>query len=338
MVVFFSQVLRPSCHLRNLSFWSSVYLSEVTSSVDSQLDDTLESTPSEGSQDTEAGVETTVLTKTRSCDDIVAALADASSAPAPLIRRLSDPNIASDPNCLLGAEMARSVEGSTFIDSIESDPCKGKAKEAVPNGVACETAEDVALNGDVNCEDCEEKCKRGKMCLLKKCEAVIESSTDTLTGNLESEAQMLSRNGSNQTLHTEGKAEGDNNEDGEEVEVAVAAEPALEHCISISTSTTELSDSHIRGQKIKCHSKATGTALSLYIPETVGHVAQVNGVTNGGCSSQRVAEPPSMVPSSRASNSSMESESCSPALQQSRTPGTISPPTPGMEKVRMQLT
>ena len=325
-------MLRPSCHVRNLSFWPSVYLSESASSMETLLEEAVESAPSESSQDTDPAVETTPLTKTHSLNDIVAALADASSAPAQLTRRLSDPNIASDPNCLLESE-SLNAEKKTVATVTDSEKDESIDNEEPGEGIV------VTVSGETSEGEKEGKCNGMVQCGLRKRDnAVIESSTDTLTGELylESEAHLMSRNGSNLTLNSE-RVEETGEEckeeascvNGEEEEAA-----ALENCISISTSTTELSDSHIHGHKaVKTH-KATGTMLSLYIPESSGHPQpQMNGVSlsHSGSCNHRTSDP--LVPSSRASNSSVESESCSPAQQQSRTPSTTSPPTPGMEKV-----
>ena len=91
------QVLRPDYYVRSLQLWRAVYLSETVPSA--MPDDNLSAQHSSESTLVGSGddLQTSRLSKTRSCDD----LAIAPEPHAGLGRRLSDPNVATDPSLLL---------------------------------------------------------------------------------------------------------------------------------------------------------------------------------------------------------------------------------------------
>ncbi len=307
------------------------------------LDDSSETTTPDDNLDTQA-LEQTLLPKTRSCDDIVAAV-EAASAPT---RRLSDPNISTDPNCLLKHEAHKGSEAAaepadprlnidqdivTFNNEASTDNVEElmERTESEMKNIDAASTEEACTNTEYENGDVRE--------LTLKETVILETSTDTLTGDL-ADTGAVSRNCSQTSLDTKGQqAESQSAYKSEGVSRQMEA-LSLEKSASISTSTSEISDSHIgqkqRQQQTNNHKKDS-TGLSLHIPDLA--------TMSAAAAAAACAAPPALqkileqaTSSSHASSASGESEMFTPPTMHSRTPSSTSPPTPGMDKVGTRTT
>ena len=383
------QVIHPSCHVRHLTLWKAVYLSD-TAPVKSAED--LHNVADSDEHLTDDS-ETTLLPKTRSCDDLL--LATEHSSPT-MTRRLSDPNIPCDLNDLLlnstdtsgdsGSDYANKAESETETkassvavvgdkdsehtvqideDTSSATFCFTKAKsKSVETLKASESDEKVIgtdgevcasedeqneADRDVTGNDCtitngcdtEKKaylvnghCEVGN---LKGTPNLINGSTDTLTE--EGEKTRVSSTSSqkdsiNTTEETAVEASAISNGHGEsELEVlrkklSNTSLLTMGKWSHMSTSTTEISDSHVRPGN---NGKLTHGVCRLDDFLTLQKVSStLQGMPNSHSLGRRAKET-----ISSGFYNGIDSEHSS--RDSHATPGSVSPPSPGESKVRMTI-
>ncbi|XP_074640292.1 phosphatidylinositol-3,5-bisphosphate 3-phosphatase MTMR3-like [Tubulanus polymorphus] len=130
-----TQVLRPAYHVRDMLLWNAVYLANTAPMTDI-LD--MSAPPLTPDSTTDDRKEQNLLPKTRSCDDIVAALEHTSN----LTRTSSDPNLSSDhrdPKFLLQTEVERleinaNEESAKFEKHLSEITLKPDASDHQMNG------------------------------------------------------------------------------------------------------------------------------------------------------------------------------------------------------------
>ncbi|KAL5016282.1 hypothetical protein ScPMuIL_005871 [Solemya velum] len=354
------QVLYPSHHLRSLTLWNSVYLSNNSSSTFSEesyapLEDISPKSECEQAPNS--------LQKTRSCENLAAQ----EHMPSPS-RRMSDPNIISDMHdqsnllnkenqtngigedvtkrnisILNGHQEPPLTNGERVTEEIEllklnninwsekilqkneiGEPNMSLTENDLPN---CEPSERTLTNGfhcNVSDDDDEdssnelqktssEKTLSNKSTCSDQYNPAIDSSTDTL---IDDEAKELSRMGSKTSLDNDsslnGKEGGSDTHTSSEKSLLNRFQ-SLEASSSISTSTSDISDSHISPDS-KAR-KVLGRELKLQCL-----LAQSMALRNG-CSK-----------SVGGMNGSLPSTPQNPTSSSSRTtPNSTCPPTPGTD-------
>ena len=259
------QVLRPAYYLRFLRLWNALYLSEMAPMA------TAENVLSSGSDLTLTGEDKsdqTVLPKTRSCDDLTTNDLSSSVEHGTTGRRVSDPNIVTDPAVLLGR-----LDGHGA-----SAPCKSETS-AAPGGETEQVCPNM-LNGNAGGEDKTLQCPlvNGIGDIHKSLQdgvSMVHGSTDTLTGDLEHMA-----------------LDGDKLHGGATCSGMLVAEKStatrLQRGCHVCTSTSDISDSHISGKKDLDHALHT---------LTVGHVTYSSSADSTG-STDSDSQPLHSTPSS----------------------------------------
>ena len=210
----------------------------------------------------------TVLPKTRSCDDLTSSDLSSSVEHGATGRRVSDPNIVTDPAVLLGRLDANGA----------SAPCKLE-NSAAPGGETEQVCANL-LNGNAGGEDKTLQCPlvNGIGDIHKSLQdgvSMVHGSTDTLTGDLEHVA-----------------LDGDKLHGGATCSGGLVAEKStatrLQRGCHVCTSTSDISDSHISGKKELDHALHT---------LTVGHVTYSSSADSTG-STDSDSQPLHSTPSS----------------------------------------
>lgn len=274
-----SRVLRPLCQVRDLTFWSTVYLQGFDSAEDPLTvvdgDARTEVEDLEGKRLVAAGMMTSTATipKTRSCDDLSSMGTEHTVGRH---RRCSDPNLV---DSLRGFGLNVSNEQlPTAVNGQQSSP-----KHTPPNPFAgvCNGKEGY----DEQREEMEERTATVTRVATRAPLSACESSTDTLVGDLAPEVRGVDdhrepsrytdvMNGTDPALGTD-----EGVELGEDVSAHIASSAEsesrdcrnnLENLTTVSTSTSDLSDSRIRrATALMAHaaagssSEGNGGALSL---------------------------------------------------------------------------
>ena len=339
-----------------MNFWTAVYLSDATATTGTSAEQPQEEEANtDDSPEVESQLEQLLLPKTRSCDDIVAALDANASTNGTMIRRSSDPNITTDPHCLLTQDTTLGSDAiATPATSDTKDDVKTSSKQIViqdgkvrfnaqslshsdisvqvsidqPAELASPSPQSPASNQIPAEEHCEENSIERKdaesgptedarssgfgtlpvehelapvhSSLVEKVtethssfETAVETSTDTLTGELEqgvvlgntreptiSACAECNPDVTKQCSVTPDDAAVDVNSNAEDEVGEVLALTArikdglkLERSTNVSTSTTDISDSHVLGGLAHAHSQHKGALsmqnlLKLHIPES----------------------------------------------------------------------
>ncbi|XP_013412124.1 myotubularin-related protein 4 [Lingula anatina] len=336
------QVLRPSCNVSDMELWSSIYLSSTSSMPVSK-----EVAHEDEEYALEAAEFDKPLHKTKSCDDIIAALENTSN----LTRRLSDPNIvhsgdapvphsdplfpssqpkingaesnassdissSDEPKGELASETQAEEEGQDLngLQGYDSDAKKGSSlgEESTAGQSSEETDPSVTL---VNGQDCDHLPNGHSINDTEGGESSSEqeksefrsvsvaSSTDTLIGadctlpQQDRSGKELTNGHSDTCLYQNG---------GSGVEAQPSKSQSFQNYSTISTSTTDISDSQVKQRNpLSLHLKCYTTSCK----PSCAQAANSNG---------------------KASSSSMESDRSTPYY--SRTPSSTCPPTPGTDK------
>ncbi|XP_078680915.1 phosphatidylinositol-3,5-bisphosphate 3-phosphatase MTMR3-like [Branchiostoma floridae x Branchiostoma belcheri] len=266
------QVLRPVCHVRNLLLWTTVYLSNQSPTTPTEEQPYTNPLPQEPS------LLPGRVQKTRSCDDIQAAISESMENGGGLMRTSSDTNLTewrpdkliSDPSAnhadynseLTDSEINGIMDESNVSahgvsihedtvafhkketrppDEVETPPGSpvGQITEAFTNGVSSEECpEETTVNSSVATnEDLNQKDR-------------MESSTETITAeNVECKERPSSPphcNGISGCDGAETMCNGHGNpaakQNGTEEEIPALK---LEHSSSVSTSTSDISNSFV---------------------------------------------------------------------------------------------
>lgn len=325
-------------------FWSAVYLSDATEAApgDSPPEQPPEETDTaDNSPNNELETDQTLLPKTRSCDDIVAAVEANAMANGNLPRRLSDPNIVTDPKGLLVKEPDPEVESEGAVernsnevspeDKVVGEEKEGEGrKQIVIQGeetvqfnalIPSRSDMDLTVNAAVDENDTKsddnenESLSKDELTMgseestaststttttsdastdpmmgnsaaqgvtthsteddpysLRKqfsSETAIETSTDTLTGELEQgstgagDSRATGRGPSSAEVppseHGSKLESGEDEEDDDttcELTASLNGGLPLEKSAHVSTSTTDISDSHVLGGIAHAHAYA----------------------------------------------------------------------------------
>ena len=363
------QVLRPSFQLKTLQFWTSVYLSDST-----QTEEQPPPVPCDESSSDES-VDNQKLVKTRSCEDIKAAVEHASGT----TRRQSDPNITSDLSEMLKSSLQEGLatdgekrleitnDGVKFTNKSSDSEIENSETE-LPNGEVDVSSQ---LNNAQNGENCLQTVDENEVCELttssssvltnghsgnssetdsESCDMQglnqnltsqssdvvtdtdsssvtaksVESSTDTLIGDLAALPKDVVR-----TCSQKGPivANGNVNEIASKQTCDRYPEDnlTLDRWVSISTSTSDISDSQVRiSDKLVLPNGALtidNALLSLQIPDIPalprGQAAPDALVMNGLFSRESLQD-------------SVETSSSGTPFN-SRTPSSTNPPTPAAD-------
>ncbi|XP_064647718.1 myotubularin-related protein 3-like [Lineus longissimus] len=386
------EVLRPVCHVRNMQLWNAIYLANTSPMTDRVQDETDGGT--QGIEEEEQKrQEQMPLSKTRSCDNIVAALEHATM----LTRTSSDPNMSSDlhhdPKYLLQAEAETTLDKRVELnlpmekvkyDNVPSSETIDEARDGLLNG-HCEgessdgeekkSEESSATESDgdyensngmnrtvednANSAKSDEELMNGEANDLNMCNGhdttdqticdnssetdalqSITSSTDTLTeestlagsksktDNTAEEndlASQQSRSNNNiSRIHMNGDVMNGhvNGDSQEELENRLREEQEV--YASISTSTTDISDSHVR---INLNEKFLFNGQSMRINDLT--LSLTSPVVEPAAKISRGTSTDTRNGSSKSSTSGSDSEQSTPNM--SRTPSSTCPPTPSAD-------
>ncbi|KAK3083958.1 hypothetical protein FSP39_006006 [Pinctada imbricata] len=337
------QVLYPQSHVRSLVLWESVYLSNNSSSTSCE-------DPQQSPEKLQNGLETEQaggnLQKTRSCENLLLASQEQVNAPG---RRRSDPNIAldtfdpsalvkdGDKNSSINNIPAGSHKDASVQDSDSNDEkcvaVNGASNEACDENhvsdkcrTSCNGEIEVFQNGDSSeVEDssngvlqkvlsvkhsqhmCNGISKSGSSIHSDRTfkgnssEHLVESSTDTVTEDDNHSSQKTAENGSR--------------ENGLVEKSPVAKFKTLENSSSISTSTSDISSSHVNIE----HNMENLLKLKnmLYISPLQSY--SVKGGSTG------------IRNSVQTKSGSYSPTMLYPTPNSSQTPNSTCPPTPGTD-------
>ncbi|ELT99015.1 hypothetical protein CAPTEDRAFT_226204 [Capitella teleta] len=236
------QVLRPSHHLKDLVLWRAIYLSDSLPASASPAE-----APVDESCDIEALLEAPLVSKTRSCENLKAAVqAEKEASPnGQLPRRLSDTNLGRDTGSM----------NSLLVDSVSSEK-RDLSKDSSGDDPAGEPSAE-----EVQPPEEEEDARRQ----LRP----HESSTDTLTEDQQVE-WLRSSAASQGTPSPPVMTNGHSNGHSAETELDESEEQNTEQ-VHMSTSTSDLTDSRVGAMKT-CHplagcSKLNEALLTLQIKQ-----------------------------------------------------------------------
>ena len=361
------QVLRPSCQLRHLLFWSSVYLHS-TAPTEAGLDDAHEMS---ASMDPEDLINQSELKKTKSCDDIVAALEHTSTMTT---RRLSDPSVMGDIHLEGGfikqqpqplkdellsneereGDLSMGMNGSDKVgfvnntssattlvngnddegveafsedeDVIEKSRCEND-EAVVTNGILTNghhTLDDNETEDDITAVYNKENERRSQSGISEKTSAINKGTDGNSTRSVLSSTDTLTEDLAILELKTGVR----NSQNGSELahqEVLNSVSKGQRSGISMSTSTSDISDSHVKLNGLESqpsrHSKLDETLMNLHL------VSGLRTYSNGRVQGQ--SDLHLYNPSSKVSMSSTDTENSSPSYY--RTPSSTCPPTPGTD-------
>lgn len=288
----------PSYHLKDLHLWHAIYLSDSApaASNEHQCDPLvgMEGGVNGVESDIEAMLDAPLVSKTRSCENIKAALDSEVATPASTQRRLSDPSMGRDlPNVHLLMENSAHSNG----DATETE-LKEFSKEQRSDEV---TAPDPAEESDKKPND--EAASDESIRQMKP----YESSTDTLTEDQQVEAIQAS----SQPQIVVPEAASPN-------ATPPAKAPPLhqaDRLANMSTSTSDISDSRVG---------KTCNALSCSSSRKLNEALMKLQISERVCSRELLPESPQQTQGKGASSTGETSSS-------SLTPNSSSPPTPAAD-------